>query len=199
MTIIDWNKVKKENLIKSPQKDQDYNLKENNTTLSYYQNFLKIWDVYLGIFLGFGSTLLVFPVLTFQLDLSILMTDKFKFVFLCFVYTLGDITSRIIYSYLPLNNRFRLHMFNFFKLILVLLIFIAVRNPSIYILSNLFLQLFFVFLVGFGQGIVIVKYSILGKKLLDNRPYDLNKMGHISINMSYIGLCVGSFLAGVLF
>ena len=188
-----------ETLISSPGKDQDYNLIENKSTLSYFQNFAKIWDIYMGIFLGFCSTLMAFPVLVFQMDISSLISDPFKFVFLCFIYSLGDISSRLMYSYLPLNSRFRLHAFNLFKLFLVYLIYFVVRNPGLLIMSSLWLHLLFVFLVGFGQGVVIVKYSILGKKLLENKPYDLNKMGHISINMSYIGLCVGSLLAYIMF
>ena len=154
--------------------------------MTYYDNFKSIWDVYVGIFLGYGTTLMCFPVLIFQLDISDIINKEYKFVFLCFVYSIGDITSRMIHSSIKIDNRFRLHFANFFKFMLVWVIWMFVH----WVNKMIWFKIITVFLVGFFQGVIIVKYSLFGKKELKNNPYDLGRMGHISIGMIYMGLCL---------
>lgn len=162
--------------------------------MTYWENFKFNWDIYLGILTGFASTLMCYPAMVFQLDISEKIEKEYKFVCCCFVYNIGDILSRILHPFLPVNTRIRLHLSNVFKFLLVWVIYFLVHYPN----HNIYYKFLCIFLVGFFQGIIILKYSLFGKKLLKSNPYDSNRMGHIVINMSYLGLFLGSVLAAIL-
>ncbi len=154
--------------------------------LSYMENLKALYDVYAGTFICFFSTLWIYPVLIFNLDIHV--SDKYKFLVLTFVFNMGDVIGRYIYEYSQLMSKRIMHVLCAIKLVSIPVFYCTNYVQDFY--KEPWFILLCVFLFSTIHGFVCTGYYNIGSNEFQGKV-DRYRSGNFTCMFLIIGLSVG--------
>lgn len=170
---------------------EDMNKSFDEKTLSYSENFMICFHEYAGLALVFGSTLCVFPVLTFKLDFY--LPSYIQFAYISTIFNLGDTLSRFIYFPFPIDNKIVVDCLVLVKVSLVYFMYLSVNSHSGLLTSHI-TRFMIVFLLSFLNGYLCMAYiDSATQKFIS--IYDRNRTGYLINTSIQIGLTIGALLS----
>ena len=182
----------------SRHKDQDYNLKRDQKTLTISQNIRKAFVLYFFIFYNFFIFILVWPILIFQIDISRVVPIEYKYVVHTIIINIAAIFGHSLYMKFRIDNRAYVYSIVLLKTVFILIIFFIREGQSFdRILSDwgkmLFLLIFYFYNM-YGMAMLID----CGQKFYKDKPYDRLKFGEINQYAIQIAGFFGSITASLI-
>jgi hypothetical protein len=153
---------------------------------TYFENLKILYGVYLGIFICFFTTLFIFPVLIFQLEVQI--TPAYKYLVFSLIFNIGDVSSRFFYSLRQAMNKLIIHFLCLIKSLFVLIFYFAVSNTSF--IADDWVKLLLIFVFAFLHGFVCTAYYNIASNRF-NGVADRYKSGNLASISLIMGLTIG--------
>lgn len=163
----------------------------NEHTLTIAENFAVNWQCYMGIFITFASSLVVFPVLMFKLDFQ--LPIHIMFAYITFIFNLADTVSRYAFGCFKILNLPSLHLLTLVKVGLIYVNYISIDSQSIWLSSHV-TRFFIVFVQAFLGGYILMAYLEVSTNNFKS-IFDRNRTGLLNSFFVQIGLTVGSLLS----
>ena len=176
----------------------DIEIKTYNKPLEYSQNLLLLWDLYLNLFLCYWSTLGSFPTIIFRFDLSDVVSFRYKFISLTFIFNLGDIMGRYLIDCVKVP-RSMLHFLTVGKILVFYVCYLcSVSSAGSIYFAPLF-KYGMVFLTSLLNGYNPTLCFLLGMKTFPGNEVDRVRVGHIYQWTIQVGLLSGAAFAALVF
>lgn len=176
----------------------DIQIKTYSKPLSYTQNLLFLWDLYLNLFLCYWSTLGSFPTIIFRFDLTDVVSFRYKFISLTFVFNIGDILGRYLIDCVKVP-RSMLHFLTVGKILVFYVCYLCSKSvPGSVYFEPLF-KYGMVFLTSLMNGYNPTLCFLLGMKTFPGNAVDRVRVGHIYQWTIQVGLLSGALFAAVMF
>ena len=178
-----------------PQKDQDYNKKFDKSTLTVYQNLRTALGLYIAIFLNFVIFIFVFPILVFQIDISQVVSAKYKFIAHNFLINIAAFFGNNLYIYLRVHNRTLAYFLVLVKSMLVVIIYFMRDKLLFGQMFSDWAKILFLLAFYFFNNYTFMMFLDLGQKFYTGKPYDKIKFGEINQYCIQIAAMVGALTA----
>lgn len=166
--------------------DMSKNFDEN--TLSFKDNFIAGMRNYIGLTIIFWSTLLIFPVLCFQLDFY--LPSHLQYAYISLIFNASDTLSRYVYMPYPITNRSLIDVLTGVKIFMIYLIYVSVKAES-GLLTYHIPRLLMMFVFAFLNGYLCMGYIGLATRKFES-IYDRNRTGYLISTAIHVGLSLGA-------
>ena len=166
-------------------------------TLSVFENILECWSQYLHILINYITTIACFPSLIYTFDLSSVISFRFKFILIAFIYNIGDILGRYLHDIL-LISKTSIIILNIFKTWLVYICYLISRKKY-EILSSLSIKICIIFIFAFINGYIPCVCFTYAQRKFPGKAKDLKVVGQLYQWTIEIGLLLGGVTSYLLF
>lgn len=180
--------------------DQDYNQQEDKNTLSFWQNFREAKLFYFSMFVTLFSLTLVYPVLMFRIDLTGYVSLRYKYIYLNFLYTCGELSGKVLHLFYKVREKRMLIKAVGLRVFAALAVYFVsdasslLSSDRVHFLPKTLVCLF----QGFSMGYVFNMILDIGQLHFKGRPYDALKYGQIIQFCLQIGTFLGSAVSSLL-
>ena len=179
--------------------DQDYNKQEDTSTLSVWENVKEAHHFYIAVFLTFFCLTLVYPVLMFRIDLTGYVPLRYKYIYLNFVYTIGELVGKVIHMFYKIRRKGSLNWGVLSRLLSALGIFLVSQASGLcgISVSSFLMKTMACLFQGLSIGYVFNMVLDIGQLHFQNRPYDALKFGQIVQYCIQVGNLLGSLMSSL--
>lgn len=161
-------------------KDQDYNKKSDENTLTIFENIKAAYILYLMIFLNFFLFMFAFPILTFQINISRVVQIKYKYIVHSLLINIAAFLGNRLYLYLLIKSRAVGNCLAIGKVVFVVIIYYSREKQILGNMLNDWAKVALLLLFYFYNNNTLMMMINLGQRFYDGRPYDRLKFGEIN-------------------